>query len=25
VVVTYRKYRGNLIATDVRDATGPGG
>ena len=25
VVVTYRKYRGDLIATDVRDATGPGG
>ena len=25
VTVTYRKYRGNLIATDVRDATDPGG
>ncbi|MCH7842112.1 MAG: hypothetical protein IID01_05030 [Chloroflexi bacterium] len=25
VVVTYRKYRGSLIATDVRDVTGPGG
>lgn len=25
VIVTYRKYRGSLIATDVRDATFPGG
>jgi hypothetical protein len=25
VVVTYREYRGSLIATDVRDAMGPGG
>ena len=25
VIVTYRKYRGNLIATDVRYATDPGG
>ena len=25
VVVTYREYRGSLIATDVRDAMDPGG
>ena len=25
VIVTYREYRGSLIATDVRDATFPGG
>ena len=25
IVVTYRKYRGSLIATEVRDVTDPGG